>query len=81
MITNPFEGSIVSLFVDPNSIDPQQQLERDKELILNRLGHDREHFLLWLSTINIKSISTIKLETLELLVNCWTACVNKYCHT
>ena len=73
MITNPFEGSIVSLFVDPNSIDPVQQLERNKELVLDRLGHDKERFLSWLSTVNIKYVSTVKLETLELLVNCWIA--------
>lgn len=78
MITNPFEGSIVSLFVDPNSVDPQEQLDKNKDLVLSRLGQDKDVFLSWLCTVNIKHISTLKLETLNLLVNCWLVCKSKY---
>ena len=77
-ITNPFEGSIVSLYIDPNSVYPQQQLDIDKELILSKLGQDKDYFLSWLSTINIKNVSSLKIETLDLLVSCWLACKYRY---
>lgn len=61
-----FEQPPASLYIE--HVDPISTLEQERDKLLNTLEDDKEVFLGWLTTINIKHISTLKMEMLELLV-------------
>lgn len=67
-----------SLYKDKLEQSCNYQLEQEKHNLLNTLEADKEVFLGWLTTINIKHISTLNMEMLELLVSCWLAS-KQYC--
>lgn len=68
-----FEQPLASLYLD--YVDPisilEQELEEKRDKLLNTLESDKDIFLSWLAGRNIKS--TLKMETLELLISCWLA--------
>lgn len=66
-----FEAPPASLYIE--YVDPVSTLEQERDKLLNTLEADKEVFLGWLATINIKHICTLKMETLELLISCWLA--------
>lgn len=66
-----FDAPLASVYIE--YVDPISTLEDDKDKLLNTLEADKEVFIEWLATINIKHISTLKMEMLELLVSCWLA--------
>ena len=66
-----FEQPPASLYTE--YVDPISSLELERDKLLDTLEADKEVFLGWLTTINIKHISTLKMETLELLISCWLA--------
>ncbi len=73
----PFQFTNVSnptVYVDTSN-DPISHLEQQKNVIINRLCGSKEAFLGWLKTKDIQGITSLKLETLELLVDCWIAAV------
>lgn len=71
-----FDAPLASVYSE--YVDPISTLEDDKDKLLNTLGADKEVFIGWLTTINIKHISTLKMEMLELLVSCWLASKQNY---
>jgi hypothetical protein len=66
-----FDAPPASLYTE--YVDPVSTLELERDKLLNTLEADKEVFLGWLTTINIKHISTLKMEMLELLISCWLA--------
>lgn len=66
-----FDAPLASVYIE--YVDPISTLEDDKDKLLNTLEADKEVFIEWLATINLKHISTLKMEMLELLVSCWLA--------
>lgn len=66
-----FDAPLASVYSE--YVDPISTLEDDKDKLLNTLKEDKDVFLGWLATINLKHISTLKMEMLELLVSCWLA--------
>ena len=66
-----FDAPLASLYTE--YVDPILTLEQERDKLLNTLEADKEVFLGWLATINIKHISTLEIQMLELLVNCWIA--------
>lgn len=66
-----FDAPLASVYSE--YVDPISTLEDDKDKLLNTLEADKEVFIEWLATINLKHISTLKMEMLELLVSCWLA--------
>jgi hypothetical protein len=71
-----FEQPPASLYTE--YVDPISSLELERDKLLDTLEADKEVFLGWLTTINIKHISTLKMETLQLLVSCWLASKKHY---
>ena len=66
-----FDAPLASVYSE--YVDPISTLEDDTDKLLNTLKEDKDVFLGWLTTINIKHVSTLKIEMLELLVSCWLA--------
>lgn len=66
-----FDAPPASLYLE--HVDPILTLEQERDKLLNTLQADKEVFIGWLTTVNIKHVSTLKMETLELLVSCWLA--------
>ena len=66
-----FDAPLASVYIE--YVDPISTLEDDKDKLLNTLKAYKEVFIEWLATINLKHISTLKMEMLELLVSCWLA--------
>lgn len=65
-----FNAPLASVHLD-RSYDPKAKLEEDKNVILDKLGPYKWAFLGWLKTKNIVGVTSLKIETLELLVDCW----------
>lgn len=66
-----FDAPAASLYTE--YADPISTLEQERDKLLNTLEADKEVFIGWLTTINVKHVSILKMETLELLVSCWLA--------
>ena len=71
-----FEQPPASLYTE--YVDPISTLEQERDRLLNTLEADKEVFIGWLTTINIKHVSTLKMETLELLISCWLTSKQHY---
>lgn len=70
-----FSAPLASVYLD-KSHDPNAKLEEDKNKIIDKLGPYKWAFLGWLKTKNIAGVISLKLETLELLVDCWLTAKN-----
>jgi hypothetical protein len=66
-----FDAPLASVYIE--YVDPISTLEQERDKLLDTLEADKEVFIGWLTTINIKHVSTLKIEMLELLVSCWLA--------
>ena len=54
-----FDAPLASVYIE--YVDPISTLEDDKDKLLNTLEADKEVFIEWLATINLKHISTLKM--------------------